>query len=103
MNITKDNFENEVLKTDKLTVVDFWAEWCGPCKMLTPIINQIEEEYGDKIKVCKINIDEEGELAIMHNVMSIPTLKFFKNGDVAEILIGLHSKNDIKAVIDKLI
>jgi len=101
INITKENFEKEVLNYDKLTVVDFWAEWCGPCKMLAPIINQIEDAYGEKIKVCKINIDNEGELAIMYNVMSIRTLKFFKNGEVVEMLIGVHSKNDIKAVIEK--
>ncbi len=101
MTITRTNFESEVLKSEKPVMVDFWAEWCGPCKMLSPVVEQIESEISD-IKVCKINIDDEGELALRYNVMSIPTLMFFKNGEIAGQLIGVHSKTDILAEIEKL-
>ena len=101
MTITKTNFESEVLKSEKPVMVDFWAEWCGPCKMLSPVVEQIESEVSD-IKVCKINIDDEGELALRYNVMSIPTLMFFKNGEIAGQLIGVHSKTDILAEIEKI-
>ena len=74
MNITKNNFEQEVLHSDKPVLIDFWAPWCGPCRMLSPVISEIAEEYGDKVKVCKVNVDDEGELAASFNVMSIPTL-----------------------------
>lgn len=101
MTITRTNFESEVLKSKKPVMVDFWAEWCGPCKMLSPVVEQIESEISD-IKVCKINIDDEGELALRYNVMSIPTLMFFKNGEIAGQLIGVHSKTDILAEIEKI-
>ena len=101
MTITRTNFESEVLKSKKPVMVDFWAEWCGPCKMLSPVVEQIESEISD-IKVCKINIDDEGELALRYNVMSIPTLMFFKNGEIAGQLIGVHSKTDIMAEIEKI-
>lgn len=101
MTVTKSNFDAEVTNCDKLVMVDFWADWCGPCKMLSPVVEQIERERPD-IKVCKINIDEEGELALKYNVMSIPTLIFFKNGQPAGQLIGVHSKGEIIGEIDRL-
>ena len=83
ISVNSDNFEQEVLKADKTVLVDFWAEWCGPCKMLSPIVDDISDERED-IKVCKVNIDECPELAIKYRVMSIPTLAVFKQGELAD-------------------
>lgn len=95
MNITKNNFEQEVLHSDKPVLIDFWAPWCGPCRMLSPVISEIAEEYGDKIKVCKVNVDDEGELAASFNVMSIPTLVVVKDGKVTNSAIGVRPKAQI--------
>ncbi len=95
MNITKNNFEQEVLHSDKPVLIDFWAPWCGPCRMLSPVISEIAEEYGDKIKVCKVNVDDEGELAASFNVMSIPTLVVVKDGKVTNSSIGVRPKAQI--------
>lgn len=92
--ITKDNFENEIVKADKPVLVDFWASWCGPCRMLSPTIDEIAEEHPE-IKVCKINIDDEAELAIRHGVMSVPTLMIFKNGEIAQTVVGVRPKDEI--------
>lgn len=92
--ITKENFEHEILKADKPVLVDFWASWCGPCRMLSPTIDEIAEEHPE-IKVCKINIDDEAELAIRHGVMSVPTLMIFKNGEIAQTAIGVRPKEEI--------
>ena len=92
--ITKDNFENEIVKADKPVLVDFWASWCGPCRMLSPTIDEIAEEHPE-IKVCKINIDDEAELAIRHGVMSVPTLMIFKNGEIAQSAVGVRPKDEI--------
>ena len=92
--ITKENFEHEILKADKPVLVDFWASWCGPCRMLGPAIDEIAEEHPE-IKVCKINIDDEAELAICHGVMSVPTLMIFKNGEIVQTAIGVRPKEEI--------
>lgn len=92
--ISKDNFEEEVLKSDKTVLVDFWAGWCGPCKMLSPIVDQIAEERPD-IKVGKVNVDEQPSLAIDFKVMNIPTLLVFKNGQLTNQSVGVISKSDI--------
>ncbi|MDY6387358.1 MAG: thioredoxin [Fibrobacter sp.] len=100
MNITKNNFEQEVLHSDKPVLIDFWAPWCGPCRMLSPVISEIAEEYGDKIKVCKVNVDDEGELAASFNVMSIPTLVVVKDGKVTNSAVGVRPKVQIVEMID---
>ena len=96
--ITKENFETEVLKAAKPVLVDFWATWCGPCKMIGPVIEEIANEHPE-IKVCKINVDEEGELSIKYGVMSIPTLMIFKNGEIAQTAIGYRPKEEIEELL----
>ncbi|MDO5388268.1 MAG: thioredoxin [Clostridia bacterium] len=96
--LTKDNFETEVLKSSKPVLVDFWAEWCGPCRMLSPVVDKIAEE-NDAIKVCKVNVDEQPELAQQFKVMSIPTLITFREGKVHNISVGVISKEEILNLI----
>ena len=91
LTITKDNFENEVLKSDVPVLVDFWASWCGPCRMMSPIVDEIAEEVAG-CKVGKINVDEEGELAQQFGIMSIPTLLVFRDGKVANQSVGVRDK-----------
>ncbi len=93
--ITSSNFEAEVLKSDVPVLLDFWAEWCGPCRMLSPIIASIAEEYEGKVKVGKVNVDEEPELAGSFGIASIPTVILFKDGKVADTSIGYRPKEQI--------
>lgn len=96
--VTKDNFEQEVIGSNQTVLVDFWATWCGPCKMIAPIVEEIAAARPD-VKVCKIDVDNEPELAIRFKIMSIPTLLVFKNGEVADKAIGLRSKDQIEAML----
>ena len=95
LQITKDNFEQEVLKSDKPVLIDFWAPWCGPCRMLSPTISEIAEESKDKVKVGKVNVDEESELASMFRVSSIPLLVVMKDGKVVNSAVGVRPKSQI--------
>ena len=95
LKITSENFEREVLNSDKPVLIDFWAPWCGPCRMLSPTISEIAEEYKDKVKVGKVNVDEEGELASMFRVSSIPMLVVMKNGKVVNSSVGVRPKSQI--------
>ena len=96
--ITKDNFEQEVLSSDKPVLLDFWASWCGPCRMVSPIVDEIAEERED-IKVGKVNVDEESELAARFRVMSIPTLVVMKNGEIVTQSVGARPKAQILAML----
>ncbi len=98
--ITKDNFEKEVLNSDIPVLVDFWATWCGPCRMLAPIIEEIAKEYDGKAKVGKVNVDEEEALAIKFGIASIPTVLVFRGGEITDKLVGYRPKEDIVALLD---
>lgn len=98
--LSSDNFEQEVLNSDIPVLVDFWATWCGPCMMLAPTVEQLAAEAEGKYKVCKVNVDEEQSLAIRFGIESIPTLLLFKNGALAGKLIGVRSKEQIKAAFE---
>lgn len=100
---TKSNFESEVLNANEVVLVDFWASWCGPCQMVSPVIDEIAEEYRGKLKVGKVNVDEESELASKFAVVSIPTVIIFKNGKVAERMVGAYSKDAYEDIIEKYI
>lgn len=97
--LTKANFEQEVVNSDIPVLVDFWATWCGPCKMIAPFVTEIANENEGRIKIGKINVDEEPELAVRFKISSIPTLMLFENGQVKDMLVGYRPKADIESML----
>ena len=98
---TDDSFEQDVLKADKPVLVDFWAPWCGPCRMMAPVVEAVAEELGDQAVVGKVNVDEQNKYAQQYGIMSIPTLLVFKGGQVVEQMVGVMEKEDLKARVMK--
>jgi thioredoxin 1 len=99
--ISDDNFENEVLKSDQPVLVDFWAEWCGPCRMVAPVLDQIADEMDGKVRIAKLNVDENQKIAYQFQVSSIPTFILFKNGQVADRTMGAMPKTAFQSFIDR--
>ncbi len=101
MHLNESNFQQEVLEASMPVLVDFWASWCGPCKAIAPFVEAMAAEYQGKLKVGKVNVDEVQELSVTYGIRSIPTLLFFKGGQVVDTAIGALAKNELKALIDK--
>ncbi len=100
--LTQDNFEKEVRQSATPVLVDFWAEWCGPCKMIAPLLDELADEYSGKVKIGKVNIDEQQELATKYGIRAIPTLLLINKGEVVEQMVGAKSKRDLKASLDRI-
>ncbi|MFZ1073358.1 MAG: thioredoxin [Verrucomicrobiia bacterium] len=100
--LTQENFSQQVLQSPAPVLVDFWAEWCGPCKMIAPLLDELADEYDGKVKIGKVNIDEQQNLAAQYGVRAIPTLLVFHNGQVTEQIVGARSKRDLKASLDRV-
>ncbi len=103
LTLTQENFAKEVLQSSQPILVDFWAEWCGPCKMLVPILDELAAEYEGRVKIGKVNIDDHQGLAAEYGIRSIPTLLLFQAGQVADQIVGARGKRDLKASIDRVV
>ena len=103
IDVKKSNFQKEVISADKLVLVDLYATWCAPCKALAPVLEELADKYADKIKVVKVNVDEEESIAVKFGIASIPTVIFFKNGQTAASLVGLRTSLEIEKMIEKLL
>ena len=103
VHVTESNFEEEVVKSDVPVLVDFWAEWCGPCKMIAPILDEIAKEYGEKLKICKIDVDSNPEIAPKFGIRGIPTLIMFKDGNAESTKVGAVSKSQLVEFVDEII
>lgn len=101
LHFNERNFKKEVLDSPFPVLVDFWAEWCGPCRAISPIVEELAKEYAQKLKIGKLNVDENSKVAAKYGIMSIPTLLFFKNGKVVEQVVGALNKNDLKRKIEQ--
>jgi len=100
---TTVNWENEVIKAQGLVMIDFWAAWCGPCRMISPTVEELAKEYGEKVKVMKLNTDENSEIASRYKIMGIPTIMFFKDGAKLDQIVGVVPKQQLKAKLDSLL
>lgn len=98
--ITNDNFKEKVLDNNGVALVDFWAEWCGPCRLIGPVVEDLSKEYDGKAVIGKLNVDDNREIAAQYGIMSIPTLLIFKNGQIVEKHVGVASKGDLKKKLD---
>lgn len=103
INLTNETFDKIILKSDKPVVVDFWATWCGPCRIVGPVMEELANKYDGRVQIAKVNVDEQGELAAKFKIMSIPTILAFKNGELAEKTVGARSKDEFSEMIDKLL
>jgi thioredoxin 1 len=101
--LTQENFDKEVLQSSQPILVDFWAEWCGPCKMMAPVLDELAQEYDGRVRIGKVNIDEFQTLAGQYGIQSIPTLLLFQKGQVADQVVGLRSKRDLKSRLDRVV
>lgn len=103
VDVTDANFDEEVLKADQPVLVDFWAEWCGPCRMMAPVVEDMASDYAGRMKVAKVNVDENGVSATTYGVMSIPTLAMFKNGQLVQKFVGFMPKHELVRRIDSVL
>ncbi|MGH7951786.1 MAG: thioredoxin TrxA [Limisphaerales bacterium] len=101
--LTQENFEQQVLQSPVPILVDFWAEWCGPCKMIAPLLDELADEYDGKVKIGKVNSDEQQTIAAKYGIRAIPTLLLFKNGEVVDQIVGARSKRDLKTSLDRVV
>lgn len=101
LELNVNDFDQEVMSSDRLVVVDFWAQWCGPCKILSPIMDNLSETFENKVKIAKVNVDEQPELTTRFKIMSLPTILFFKDGEIIEKIAGMRNEADLQKTIEK--